>query len=127
VLRVRLHLPDPYDNAHPAPPAPNVGHEVPAERRLIAIIDLAFASPLDRSIFYASDAFVRASEGLETDVAHASPFAVNGVYTYVRDKKLTLAGLRGSRPAQLIERLGARNQVSDDVRHLLHTGTLLAR
>jgi hypothetical protein len=127
VLRVRLHLPETYDNAHPAPPAPNVGHEVPPERRLIAIIDLAFASPLDRSIFYASDAFIRATEGLEADVAYASPFAVSGVYTYVRDKRLTLAGLRGSRPAQLIERLGARNQVADDVRHLLHTGTLLER
>ncbi|WP_205782291.1 hypothetical protein [Methylobacterium sp. XJLW] len=50
VMRVRLHLPEPYDNAHPAPPAPNVGHEVPAERRLIAIVDLAFASPLERSM-----------------------------------------------------------------------------
>jgi hypothetical protein len=127
VLRVRLHLPETYDNAQPAPPAPNVGHEVPAERRLIAILDLAFASPLERSIFYASDAFTKASENLNTDVAHASPFAVSGVYTYVRDKHLTLAGLRGSRPAQLIERLGARNQVADDVRHLLHTGTLLDR
>lgn len=125
VLRVRLHLPEPYDNGHPAPPAPNVAHEVPAERSLVAIIDLAFASPLDRSTFYASDAFIRSAEGLEADVAHASPFAVSGVYTYVRDKRLTLAGLRGSRPAQLIERLGARNQVADDVRHLLHTGKLL--
>jgi hypothetical protein len=124
VLRVRLHLPDPYDNAHPAPPAPNVGHEVPAERRLVAIIDLAFASPLERSRFYASDAFIRAGEGLKADVAFATPFAVSGVYTYVRDRQLTLAGLRGSRPAQLIERLGARNQVADDVRHLLHTGAL---
>lgn len=127
VLRVRLHLPEPYDNADPAPPAPNVGHEVPAERRLLAVIDIAFASPLDRSIFYASDAFIQAAEGLGRDVAHASPFAVSGVYTYVRDKKLTLAGLRGSRPAQLIEKLGARNQVAEDVRHLLHTGKLLGR
>ena len=127
VLRVRLHLPEAYENAKPAPPAPNVGHEVPAERRLIAILDLAFASPLDRSLFYASDAFLLATENLAADVAHASPFAVSGVYTYVRDKELTLAGLRGSRPAQLIERLGARNQVASDVRHLLHTGTLLDR
>ncbi|KQO61160.1 hypothetical protein ASF24_03630 [Methylobacterium sp. Leaf86] len=127
VLRVRLHLPEPYDNALPAPPAPNVAHKVPAERSLVAIIDLAFASPLDRSTFYASDAFIRAADGLEADVAHASPFAVSGVYTYVRDKRLTLAGLRGSRPAQLIERLGARNQVAEDVRHLLHTGRLLSR
>jgi hypothetical protein len=58
-------------------------------------------------------------------VAHASPFAVSGVYTYVRYKELKLAGLRGSHPAQLIEKLGARNQVAEDVCHLLHTGKLL--
>ena len=127
VLRLRLHLPEPYDDAHPAPPAPNVWHEVSAERRLVAILDLAFASPLDRSSFYASDTFIQASDGLAADVAHASPFAVSGVYTFVRDKHLTLAGLRGSRPAQLIEKLGARNQVAADVRHLMHTGTLLGR
>ena len=46
------------------------------------------------------------------------------MYTYVRDKELTLAGLRGSRPAQLIERLGAVNQTADDVRHLMLTGGL---
>lgn len=122
VLRVRLHLPETYDNAHPAPPAPNVGHDVSVERRTLAIFDLAFVSPLARRAFYASDAFKRASEGLGKDVAYATAFAVCGVYTYVRDKALTLAGLRGSRPAQLIETLGAVNQVANDVRHLLHTG-----
>ena len=45
----------------------------------------------------------------------------------MRDKQLTLAGLRGSRPAQLIEQLGARNQVGEDVRHLLLTGQIQAR
>jgi hypothetical protein len=54
-------------------------------------------------------------------------FAASGVYAYVRDNRLTLAGLRGSRPAQLIERLGAINQVGEEVRHLLFTGRLGAR
>lgn len=125
VLRVRLHLPETYDNAHPAPPAPNVGHDVSDERRLMAILDIAYATPLARRAFYASDAFKRASDGLGKDVGYATAFAVSGVYTYVRDRTLTLAGLRGSRPAQLIEALGANNQVAADVRHLLHTGTPL--
>lgn len=60
-------------------------------------------------------------------MAHASPFAESGVDTYVRDKKLELAGLRGSRSAQLIKRLGAWNQVADDVRHLPHAGMDLGR
>ncbi len=124
VLKVRMHLPQPYDNAQPAPPAPNVDHAVPDERRLVAILELAFASPLERRAFYATDRFARATEALAAHVAHARAFAVSGVYTYVRDKQLTLAGLRGSRPAQLIERLGAVNQISEKVRDLLFTGRL---
>lgn len=122
VLKLRLHLPEVYDNAKPAPPAPHVGHTVPAERQLVAILELAFATPLARRRLYASKAFADASAGLGQTVAYATAFAVSGVYTYVRDRQLTLAGLRGSRPAQLIEQIGALNQVADDVRHLLLTG-----
>ena len=85
VLKVRLHLPEAYDNTKPAPPAPNVSHDVPDDRRLIAILELAFASPLDRRTFYASDRFAQAGAGLGEHVAHASAFAVSGVYTYVRE------------------------------------------
>ncbi len=85
----------------------------------MAILDLAFATPLERRRFYASDAFAATTHGLSEEVAHATAFAVSGVYTYVRDTQLTLAGLRGSRPAQLIERIGAVNQTGQDVRELI--------
>lgn len=124
LLRVRLHLPDAYDNADPAPPAPDVDHHVPPERERLAILDLTFRTPLARRSFFASDAFTATADGQRTHIGHATAFAVSGMYTYVRDKRLTLAGLRGSRPAQLIERLGATNQAADDVRHLILTGTL---
>ncbi|GGD26097.1 hypothetical protein [Aureimonas glaciei] len=124
VLKVRVHLPEAYDNAKPAPPAPNVDHQVPPERRLVAVLELAFASPLERRTYFASNAFGTAVAGLEAYVAYATGFAVSGVYTYVRDRTLTLAGLRGSRPAQLIEQIGALNQVKEDVRRLLLTGRL---
>ncbi|WP_010218091.1 EthD domain-containing protein [Sphingomonas sp. PAMC 26621] len=124
VLKVRLHLPERYDNANPAPPAPNVNHLVPPERSAIGILELAFETPLTRRAFLESDAFAAAAQGLRQHVRHATAFAVSGVYTYVRDKTLTLAGLRGSRPAQLIERLGANNQAADDVRQLIHTGKM---
>ncbi len=124
VLKLRLHLPERYDNAEPAPPAPNVDHAVPADRTLIAIFDLAFESPLARRRFLESEAFLAAYRAQTGQVAHASAFAVSGVYTYVRDGELTTAGLRGSRAAQLIERLGANNQIADDVRALIATGTV---
>ncbi len=124
VLKLRLHLPDRYDNADPAPPAPNVDHEVPSERALIAVLELAFESPLTRRAFFESDTFTATHSAQQAHIAHVSAFAVSGVYTYVRDKQLTTAGLRGSRQAQLIERLGANNQVAADVRELMHKGSV---
>lgn len=88
----------------------------------LAVLELAFASPLERWTFYGSEAFAIATEGLAGHVAYASPFAESGVYTYVRDAKLTLTGHRGSRPAQLIERLGAINQVGEEVHHPMLVG-----
>ncbi|MEG3171460.1 hypothetical protein U1708_04470 [Sphingomonas sp. ZB1N12] len=124
VLKLRLHLPDRYDNAEPAPPAPNVDHLVPAERALIAVVELAFESPLARRAFFVAETFAATQAGQKANIAHVQAFAVSGIYTYVRDKQLTTAGLRGSRPAQLIERLGANNQVADDVQRLIRTGSI---
>ncbi|BCA61576.1 hypothetical protein HMP09_0810 [Sphingomonas sp. HMP9] len=124
VLKLRLHLPDRYDNAAPAPPAPNVDHSVPAERALIAVVELAFETPLTRRAFFDSETFVATQAAQSAHIAYVQAFAVSGVYTYVRDTQLTTAGLRGSRPAQLIERLGANNQVTDDVRSLMRTGSV---
>lgn len=122
LLKVRLHLPERYDNAKPAPPAPNVDHLVPAERAACAVLELAFESPRTRRAFLEGEAFAATASAQRAHIRHATAFAVSGVYTYVRDKTLTLAGLRGSRPAQLIERLGANNQAADDVRRMLLTG-----
>ena len=122
VLKLRLHLPQRYDNAEPAPPAPNVDHLVPTKRELIAVVELAFGSPLTRRAFFEADVFAETAGDQKGHIAHASAFAVSGVYTYVRDKRLTVAGLRGSRQAQLIELLGANNQVAFDVRQLMLTG-----
>lgn len=124
LLRVRLHLPEVYDNGDPAPPAPDVAHTVPPERERLAILDLTFATPLVRRRFFASDVFSDTVEAQKQHIGHVTAFAVSGMYTYVRDKTLTLAGLRGSRPAQLIERLGAVNQAEEAVRHLMLTGRL---
>ena len=123
VWKLRMHLPAPYDNAVPNPPAPNVAHVASPERVNLAMMEIAFANPLARRTFYASDLFQSTVPGQRRHIRHATAFAVSGVYTYVRDKALTTAGLRGSRAAQLIGRLGAANQVSAEVEHLLHFGT----
>jgi len=122
VLKLRLHRPERYDNEAPAPPAPDVSHTVAPERARLAVLELAFESPMRRRELYASELFRSTIAEQQAHVAHATAFAVSGVYTFVRDKQLTTAGLRGSRAAQLIERLGAQNQIAEDVRTLLLTG-----
>ncbi len=124
VLKVRLHLPDRYDNPKPAPPAPDVDHTVTEERQLIAVLELAFANPIARWSFCAGELFRRTLTGQSTNISHYAAFAVSGIYNYVRDKKLTTPGLRGSRPAKLIDALGATNQIADDVRNLIFSGKI---
>ena len=124
VLKVRLHLPERHDNGVPNPPAPDVKHAVEVERATLAFLEIAFESPLERRRFLASAVFARTLRSQASVVASATAFAVSGVYTFVRDGQLTTAGLRGSRAAELITRLGALNQLSPEVERLLRTGNL---
>jgi hypothetical protein len=124
VLKLRLHLPRPYDNEKPNPPAPNVAHHAPPDRVALAMMEIVFASPLARRQFFLAPQFQSTLAGQKQHFRHASPFAVTGVFTYVRNDELTLAGLRGSRTAQLVERLGAVNQDSSSIRALMRDGSL---
>ena len=125
VLKVRLHLPEIYDNAHPKPPAPNVGHRVPQERTHIAVMELVFVSPLARRTAFASKVFRSTADAQTQHLRFVTAFPVNAIYTYVRDKQLTTAGLRGSRQAELIAQLGAVNQIQPEIAHLLQFGRML--
>ena len=115
VQRLRLHSPEPYDNAHPAPPSPHVKHQVADERKDIAVVELGFASPLAARTFFESKEY-RATDAQQREAIEAvGIFPVTSIYTFIRDGAITTAGLRGSRPAQLIEEVGAANQTQADV------------
>ncbi|MCI3946339.1 hypothetical protein K0038_03394 [Pseudomonas syringae] len=118
VLKLRLHLAEPYDNAQPAPPAPDVNHEVEAARLTVVMMEVVFESAWTRRTYYASESFKAITQGLSAHVRHITPFGVSGVYTYVRDATMTDAGVRGSRPAQLIRQLGAINQTRPEIERL---------
>jgi hypothetical protein len=62
------------------------------------------------------------ASGISTNVAEqrrhlrsVGVLMVTGVYTYIRDGVITTAGLRGSRTAEIIEHIGAVNQIQNDV------------
>jgi hypothetical protein len=115
VRKLRLHLPEPYDNAHPAPPSPYVDNQVSDERKDIGVIEIGFASALAAREFCESDAYRATIEEQRRHLRSVGAFLVTGVYTYVRNGVITTAGLRGSRAAELIERIGAVNQTRDEV------------
>jgi hypothetical protein len=115
VRKLRLHLPEPYDNAHPAPPSPCVDHQVSDERKDIGVVEIGFASALTAREFCESEAYCATIEDQRRYLRSVGAFLVTGVYTYVRDGVVTTAGLRGSRTAELIERIGAVNQTRDEV------------
>jgi len=123
VLKLTLHLPPPFNNDGMHPPAPNVAHIASDARAELAVMEIAFESPLARRRFFQSEVFQSTLTGQANHIAQLKAFAVSGLYTYVNDKKLTTAGLRGSRAAELIEYLGANNQLSPDVEHLLLHGS----
>lgn len=126
LVTVRLHALEPHDNSMPNPPAPNVVHTVADERVDLVVLEIAFTDALARRRALEDGPFREVNARLGELVTHITPFAVSGVYTFVRDGRLTDAGLRGSRVAELITALAATNQVSDDVRHLMRTGALRA-
>jgi hypothetical protein len=69
--KLRLHLPDPYDNARPSPPSPDVDHQVSDERKDIGVIEIGFASALTAGKFRESEAIAQPS-GTSADISARS-------------------------------------------------------
>ncbi|MFM0558054.1 EthD domain-containing protein [Paraburkholderia sediminicola] len=115
VVKWKLHLPEPYDNDKPAPPSPNVEHRVAADRLNLAVAEIAFVSPLAAKSLFSSPMFKEVVGEQARHVDAIGVYIVTGFYTFVRDGHPTLAGLRGSRPAELITALGAVNQLDERV------------
>jgi hypothetical protein len=79
------------------------------------VIEIGFASALTAREFCESETYRATIEDQRRYLRSVGAFLVTGVYTYVRDGVITTAGLRGSRTAELIERMGAVNQTRDEV------------
>jgi len=124
LVLARVHALEPHDYCTPNPPAPDVAHAVVDERVGLVVLEIAFTNALARRRALEEGPFREVNAALAGLVSHITAFAVSGVFTFVRDGRLTDAGLRGSRVAKLITTLAATNQVSDEVRHLMRTGEL---
>ena len=115
VQKWKLHLPLPYDNRHPAPPSPDVGHHIEKDRLNVAVAEIAFENALTANAFFAGSSFQQMLAGQAKHLDAIGAYLVSGFYTFVRDGIPTPAGMRGSRSAELIDAVGAANQLSPDV------------
>jgi hypothetical protein len=116
VQKWKLHLPEQYDNAHPAPPSPYVDHTVGSDRLHLAVAEVAFENARVAREFFASGAFRKVLSAQARYLDSLGAYLVSGFYTFVRDGRATPAGIRGSRAAELIDTLGAVNQLTPAVR-----------
>jgi hypothetical protein len=117
VLKLRLHLLEPPDLSRPD--AYGVAHSEPREMLYQAAFEIAFRNRLEMESFFASDDYAAAVKDQPRYVKQMSPFPERAPYTFVYDGKMTLAGRRGSRTAELISQLGAINQIQNDIARLI--------
>ncbi|MGI4739766.1 MAG: EthD domain-containing protein [Janthinobacterium lividum] len=115
ILKVRLHLPEPYDNSKPTPEAPDVRHQLPSRELHLAALEIRWENRLLAERYLRGADYQALAAELAGVVTSLGTFLVAEVITFIRDGVLTTAGQRGGRPARLIEQLGALNQTSDEV------------
>ncbi|MCW3467065.1 EthD domain-containing protein [Chitinophaga nivalis] len=123
ISRLRYHMLAPHDNTTPQPPAPNVQHYLASEHQHRYVIELAAADLLELKSVYASPAFQQLLPGIAQHFSHIHPFESADRYTMAYNGQITNIGLRGATNAALITAIGAENQIREDVRSLLLTGS----
>ena len=69
--------------------------------------------------FFASAAYTAALTDQAKYVKQVSAFPERDPYTFVYQGKMTSAGQRGSRTAELITNIGAINQLQDNILNLM--------
>ena len=117
VLKFRLHLFEEVDASRPD--AAGVAHSEPAEESYQAAFEIAFADHLAMEAFFQSPAYAEAVKGQAAFVQHISAFPERTAVAFVYDGHMTMAGERSSTVAELITRIGATNQLRDDIRGLM--------
>ena len=122
VVQLRYHLFDAIDLSRPD--AQGVEHVEKDGKDYHAAFEISFANGLDRESFFASKEFQSALSDGAFMIDMIKPCEERFTATFVRDHQMTLAGQRGSSVAQLVNDLGALNQIRDDILNLMLTNQL---
>lgn len=119
VEKLRLHLFEPYDENEPGWSPPNVRHDCPQELQYQACVEIAFQNRLARNQCFAEPevAAMLAEQPKYIRTIHAYP--EQEIYTMVYSGERTLVGLRGYAVADVIMRVGAVSQLTDEIQEFL--------
>lgn len=118
ILKFRLHLLEEVDNSRPNDDG--VCRYEPLDKQYQAAFEIAFANPLAMETFFASPEYAAAVKDQAQYVKQILPFPERSAYTFVYDGKMTLAGQCSSKVADLILKVGATNQLKEDVVSLMN-------
>lgn len=113
VVKFRLHLFEQVDNSRAD--AAGVSHYEPVEKQYHAAYEIAFVNHLEREKFFASSEYAAAIKDAAKYIKQIQPFPERTAYTFVYDSKMTLAGERSPKVANLISKIGAANQLKDNI------------
>jgi hypothetical protein len=121
VLKLRLHLFDPYSQPWDAV---NVENALASEREAQAAFEIAFGTRLELAQFQQSGAYEAAVADQARFVRQISVFAEREAYAMVQEGMPTLAGLRSSSVAKTIVEAGAITNFNEDVIAMFSGGAI---
>ncbi|MBM2815572.1 MAG: Ethyl tert-butyl ether degradation EthD [Ignavibacteria bacterium] len=121
LLKLKLHMFEEVDNTRP--PAAGVAHAQPESEQFQAIIEIAFKNRFFMERFFASNEYNETIADQPKYFKQISAFPQRTAFTFVQDDEITLAGMRGSKVADLILNIGATNQVREDIIALMMNNT----
>ena len=110
VLKLRMHLLEPYHNNDLLMDSGGVSHHKPADKQYQACFEIVFADALALRRFAAGAAF--SAERQREFMRAQHPFLVSRRHCMRYHDKLTLTGLRTAAVAEQIHHVGALNQVN---------------
>jgi hypothetical protein len=121
LMKLRLHMFEEVDNTRP--PAAGVSHAQSDEEQFQTTIEIAFQNRLEMEMFFTSQEYTSTESEQKAYIKQLSVFPQRTAFTFVYDNEITLAGMRGSKVADLILNIGATNQVRNDIVELMLNNT----
>ena len=116
-MKLRLHLPEEHDNTNPPnahATSQSVSHYKAPEKQYQAVMEVVFCDRLEMSCTFAAPEYTATIAEQPKFIRQIHAYTVN-TYTLISGGELTLAGVRGYHQAEVITRIGAANQLEDDV------------